>query len=156
MRLMASSRPLPHQWRMGMTICIPKEQGCLSVDRQRPITLLTCKIKWLTGVLKLAPTYLVEYVVPRQQAGFIKGRQMEAHLQDVQQIWNPGRDGTWLSIDFAKAFNSTSHDLLYVFLRQLGVPEAWCQALIQFLRGPVHFLVGNQLTIAHLRPKNKD
>ena len=82
------------------------------MSKQRPITLLTCKIKWLTGVLKLALNDLVSFVVPKQQAGFIKGRQMDDHLLLVQNIWKSGRQGAWLNIDFAKAFDSTSHALL--------------------------------------------
>ena len=51
----------------------PKEQGCLDVDRQRPITLLTCKIKWLTGVLKLVLTDLVPYAVQSNRQDLLRG-----------------------------------------------------------------------------------
>ena len=57
----------------------------MSLSKQRPITLLTCKIKWLTGVLKLALNDLVSFVVPRQQARFIEGRQMDDHLFSSQK-----------------------------------------------------------------------
>ena len=50
------------------------------MSKQRPITLLTCKLKWLTGALKLALNDLVLFFVPKQQAGFIEGRQMDDHL----------------------------------------------------------------------------
>jgi hypothetical protein len=53
-REVESSGRLPASWCEAMTRCIPKEQGCISVEKQRPIILLTCTIKWLTGVLKLA------------------------------------------------------------------------------------------------------
>ena len=65
-REVGSMGHLPKEWCEGMTRCVPKEQGCISVDKQRPITLLTCKIKWLTGVLKLAFQDMVSYAVPRQ------------------------------------------------------------------------------------------
>ena len=32
------------------------------------------------------------------------------------------------------------------------MPETWCAALIRFLKGPLRFLVGNQLTEAALYP----
>ena len=35
------------------------------MSKQRPITLLTCKIKWLTGVLKVTLNDLVSFVVPK-------------------------------------------------------------------------------------------
>ena len=46
----------------------------LAVNKQRPITLLTCKIKWLTGVQKLDLKDLVSGIIPKQQAAFITGR----------------------------------------------------------------------------------
>ena len=84
-REVGSTGHLPKEWCEGMTRCVPKEQGCISVDKQRPITLLTCKINWLTGVLKVALQDTVSYVVPHEQAGFMKGGQMESHLFSVQR-----------------------------------------------------------------------
>ena len=37
------SRRLPPQWMMGMLRCIPKGQGKISAENQRPITLLNTK-----------------------------------------------------------------------------------------------------------------
>ena len=68
------------------------------------------------------------------------------------QFKKSGRQGAWLGIDFTKAFDSTSHALLGFFLEFLGVPETWCAALIQFLKGPLQFFVGNQLTESALYP----
>ena len=62
----AQTGVLPAVWCTGMMRCIPKEQGCLEVSKQRPIPALACNIKWLTGVLKLALTDPVAYVVPRK------------------------------------------------------------------------------------------
>ena len=40
---------------------------------------------------------------------------MDDHLFFVQKIWKSGRQGAWLGIAFAKAFDSTSHALLGFF-----------------------------------------
>ena len=48
------SRHLPPHWRMRMLRCIPKDQGKVSVEDHRPITLLTTKVKWITGILKMS------------------------------------------------------------------------------------------------------
>ena len=95
------------------------------------------------GVALAALEDLVSFVVLNQQAGFIKGRQMETHLVEVQRTWKTGREGAWLNIDFSKAFDSTSHCLLRVFLELLGISSRWCTTLIQFLKGSIRFLVGN-------------
>ena len=64
--------------------------------------MLTCKMKWLTGLLKLALNHLVPFVVPKQQAGFIKGRQTDDQLFFVQKMWKSGRQGAWLRIDLQR------------------------------------------------------
>ena len=55
---------LPESWCEGMTRCVPKKHGCIVVDKQQPITLLTCKIKWFMGVLQLVLGDLMSFVVP--------------------------------------------------------------------------------------------
>ena len=84
---------LPVDWIAGMNRCIPKDAGQPVVDNLPPITLLNCKIKWLTGVLKLALDDLVSYVVPLEQKGFVKKRCMDDHLSAVQSVWRGGRVG---------------------------------------------------------------
>ena len=107
--------------------------------------MLTSKIKSLTRVLKLAPQDTVLYVVHRQQAQFMKGWQMERHVFSVNRIFKSGRQGAWLRMKLAKAFDSTSHTLLQFFVDFLGVLDACISAHMQFLKGAVRYLIGNQL-----------
>ena len=146
MQTTAIIRNLPGDWISGMTRCIPNEPGIPA----RPITLLYCKIKWLTGVLKLCLEILVGFIVPSEQKGFMKGRRMEDHLCSVHSLWMRGSVGAGLSIDFSKAFDSTSHCLMSVFLLETGVPPVWGHLCV----GPIRFLVGNQLTDTVLTPQS--
>ena len=77
---------------------------------------------------------------------------MEGHLFEAQHIWKSECGGAWLSIDFAKAFNSTSHSLMQFFLEYLIIPGTWCTALIQIVKDTLRFLVGNQPSEAVLQP----
>ena len=98
----------------------------------------------MIGVLKLL---LDDLVVPTELKGFIKGRIMDGHLASVQALWKSDAQGAWLRIDLSKAFDSTSHELMGMFLTEIRVPVPWVSALEQFLQGPIRFLVGNQLTL---------
>ena len=59
---------------------------------------------------------LLNFVVPSDQKGFVKERCMEEHLRSVHRVWREGEEGSWLNIDFSKAFDSMSHCLMSIFL----------------------------------------
>ena len=63
-----------------MTRHIPKDNGIPQSSAVRPIKLLTSRMKWLIGVLKLCSENLVNIGVPTEQNQFLKGRCMEEHL----------------------------------------------------------------------------
>ena len=151
-RTAAAGSTLPEEWIRGMTKCILKEARIPASDSLRPITLLNCKMTWLTGVLKLCLEDLVQFIVPSEQKGFMKRRCMEDHLHAVHSLWRGLEEGAWLGIDFSKAFDSTSHCLMSAFLIEIGMPPVWVHILEQFLRGPIQNLVGNQITGAELVP----
>ena len=145
---------MPPSWIKGMTRCVPKTVGAMRADQQCPITLLNSRTKWLTGILKIGLEGVLQTVVPPEQRGFMTGRSMEDHLLEVTRRWRSGAKGVWVSIDFAKAFDSTSHELMAEFLRLLGIPEAVERLILSFLKGPLRFLVGNRLSEQELTPKS--
>ena len=147
------SRRLPPHWTMGMLRCIPKGQGKISVENQRPITLLNTKVKLITGILKMSVQDVIMTVVPASQRGFIPKRDSQPHLLLVHSQWRNGTSGVWLSLDFAKAFDSTNHALLGDFLLLLGVQKEWCEVLLDFLGSELKFLLGAMLADAVLQPK---
>ena len=135
------SKRVPPHWTMGMLRCIPKGQGKISVEDQRPITLLNTKVKWITGILKMSMQDIIMAVVPASPRGFIPKRDSKPHLLSVHSQWRKGTSGVWLSLDFAKAFDSTNHALLGDFLLLPGVQKEWCDVLLDFLGSELKFLV---------------
>ena len=77
------SRRMPPHWTMGMVRCIPKGQGKISVEDQRPNTLLNTKVKSITGVLKKSMQDIIMAVVPASMRGFIPERDTKPHLLSV-------------------------------------------------------------------------
>ena len=70
---------------------------------------------------------------------------MHSHLAFVQAPWKSNAHGVWPSIDFSKAFDSTGHELMGIFLTEIGIPVPWVSSLEQFLQGNLRFLVSNEL-----------
>ena len=56
------------------------------VAKQRPITLLTVRTKWVTLVIKKAIDDCLQVVVPAEQRGFMLGRDSDKHLHAVMHI----------------------------------------------------------------------
>ena len=80
----------PEEWSVGIMRCIPKEAGNLKVDKQRPITLLNTRCKWVTMTLKIGMQDYLKTVIPPNQKGFVQGRNMHEHLLSVQEIQREG------------------------------------------------------------------
>ena len=81
-------------------------------------------------------------ITPVEQQGFVTGRNMDRHLLEVWVKQQEEEKGAWVALDFTKAFDSMSHQLIEAMLRVMGVEERWIRAIINFTKGPVGFPVG--------------
>ena len=81
--------------------------------------------------------------VPTAEKGFLKHQQMLHHVIDAKALWESTDEGTFLSIDFAKAYNSVSHVFFEAGMQYLGLPEDITDLLVHSLSGEVRFCVDN-------------
>ena len=141
------------RWARGIMRTIPKEAGNLAVDMQRPITLLNSKAKWITGTVKLCLQDFLNVIVPMEQKGFMKGRNMDAHLHKVMQIQATNAKGAWVSIDFLKAYDTVGHQIIEALLSVAGLERHWIRMLIEFMEEELGFLIANKVSDTWIRPK---
>ena len=132
---------------------IPKETGNLAVDKQRPITLLNAKAKWITGTMKLCLQDFLNVMVPMEQKGFMKGRNMDDHLYKVMHIQASNVKGAWVSIDFLKAYDKMGHQIIEALLNVVGMDRQWVRMLIAFMEEELGFLVTNKVADSWIRPR---
>ena len=52
-----------------------------------------------------------------EQQGFVTGRSMDRHLLEVWAKQQAEDKGAWVALDFAKAFDTMSHQLIEAMLR---------------------------------------
>ena len=114
--------------------------------------LLGTKGKWATMTLKIGLEDYVKAVIPPAQRGFVQGRSMQEHLQEVQRIQNSGRQGCWVLMDFRKAFDTVSHHMIKAWLAKAGLHDGWIRTLLSFLKGPISFIVGDMVTEEEIWP----
>ena len=108
-------------WARGIMRTIPKEAGNLAVDKQIPMTLLNAKAKWVTGTMKICLEDFLNVMVPMEQKGFMKGRNLDAHLYNVMYIQSSNVKGAWVSIDFLKAYDKMGHQIIEALLNVAGM-----------------------------------
>ena len=132
--------------------CVQKEKGNLRVDKQRPILLLGTKGKWATMTLKLGMEDYVKAIILPAQRGFVQGRSMREHPEEVQRIQNSRIQGCWVLMDFKKAFDTVSHQMVMAWLKKAGLSERWIRVLLSFLKGPMSFIIGNSITEEEIWP----
>ena len=87
------------------------------LDRQnvfnyRPVTLTNTDYKIVTNMLALRMQKVIKTIVNKDQAGFVKGRNIATHLRQIDDIIaylnNKNKPGALIALDFAKAFDTLS------------------------------------------------
>jgi hypothetical protein len=138
--------PLPQEWTRALVRPIPKKQGAVRVDEQRPIALQQCKLKWMMTTILVQVEDAFAQLIPPQQRAYVKGRSMEDHLVAVACAWGEklphGMADAWVGIDYSKAYDSVNHALVEALLAFIGMPEFMISICLQVMRGDVFFLVG--------------
>ena len=103
----------------------------------RPLSVVNAGNRLLAGVFRDVLQPIADRFVVSSQRGFLKGRSMVANVVDMDDAWRLARargdPGLLLFLDVKAAFPSFSHDFMFRFLEDLGVPP-WVLTALQRLR----------------------
>lgn len=140
---------LPEEWTVACIRVIPKKQGAVKPEEQRPIALQQCKLKWLMTIILVQVEDALAQIVPAEQKAYIRGRCMEDHLVSVMATWHtktpPGIGEAWVAIDYSKAYDSVNHALVEALLIFIGMPLFMIGICMSVMRGGIFFLVGRRI-----------
>ena len=139
---MWSSSVVPESWSLAIMNCMPKRPRIPEVSALRRICLQHSVFKWFTGTLLLLPEDMISSVTLREQKDFLKGRSILDHIWGSRGAWEHYTVGAFLTVDFAKAYDSVQHAYISAVLEYLGVDQALIALLIQLFRAPFIFAVG--------------
>ena len=122
-----SAGKIPGAWRCAIVIPIAKGGIASAASNYRPISLTSgvCKVME-RAVVKYLSDYLYDHkLISWQQHGFITRRSTSSNLLETLNDWTLAIDNgdgiTVAYIDFAKAFDSVSHQKLLCKLQNYGI-----------------------------------
>ncbi len=112
---------LTETFKMGLIKLIPKKGDARKVEDWRPITLLNCGYKIISGVVANRLEKFLPKIIGRAQKGFLKSKSIHTCILNVSscvaQSWYNGEGMGVLCVDFSKAFDSLEHEAILECLR---------------------------------------
>jgi len=107
------SELLTSTFRLGQITLIPKKGEATKVEDWRPITLLSCGYKIISGAIADRMEGSLGKVIGRAQKGFLRKKSMGTCVVNIMDriagSWNANEPLGILCVDFNKAFDSVEH-----------------------------------------------
>jgi hypothetical protein len=104
---------LSENFKLGLIKLIPKKGDAHKVEDWRPITLLNCGYKIISGVVAKRLEKYLPKIIGRAQKGFLKSKNIHTCAMNIMncisQSWENEEVLGVLCVDFSKAFDSIEH-----------------------------------------------
>ena len=104
---------LSDTFKMGLIKIIPKKGNAEKVGDWRPITLLCCGYKIISGVIANRLEKFLMKIIGRAQKGFLRAKSIHTCTMNIMncisQSWVREEGTGFLCVDFSKAFDSIEH-----------------------------------------------
>ena len=130
---------LTDTFKMGLIKLIPKKGNAHKVGDWRPITLLCCGYKLLSGVVaKRLEKYMMK-IIGRAQKGFMNQKNIGTCnlnvMSCISRAWGNEEATGVMCVDFSKAFDSVEHGAICAVLRFFNFGENMVKMVSTLLRG---------------------
>ncbi|MCP4459583.1 MAG: reverse transcriptase family protein, partial [Cytophagales bacterium] len=113
---------IPPDWKLASVVPVFKKDDKNSVENYRPISLTSLVMKVFERCIKTALFSVCEDVLDNRQHGFLNNRscvtQMIPFAHDLALTIDDRSRSDIIYFDFAKAFDSVSHDLILKKLKE--------------------------------------
>ena len=130
---------VPQEWKKALVPPIHKKGNKKLASNYRPVSLtsITCKM-----MEKIMYSFIIDHIYANNyfsnfQHGFMKGRSTTSQLLEIMDHWTESFDlDTQIDciyLDFKKAFDSVSHELLIHKLKSYNISDAMITWLSSFL-----------------------
>lgn len=119
----------PSEWKLAHVVPLPKTDSPTEYNHLRPINILAVLSKILEYAIK---SQLVEHIeinniLPETQSGFRAGHSCATALLNVTDHIFKATDNGLLTVlvmlDYSKAFDTLSHELLLLILKHIGLND---------------------------------
>ena len=135
-----STGSIPLDWKLALVVPVHKKGDKGSVDNYRPISLTSLVMKVFEKCIKSVLFSACEDLLDQRQHGFVNGKscttQMVPFTTDLALALNNKSKIDIIYFDFAKAFDSVSHDIILYKLKNLYRVDGLMLKLIRsYLQG---------------------
>ncbi len=118
---------LMESFKMGIIKVIPKKGNAERLGDWRPIKLLCCGYKIVSGIVANRLERYLMKIMGRAQKGFLKQKLIHTCAANIitciAQSWEEGEECGIMCVDFKKAFDSVEHDAIKNILRFFNFGE---------------------------------
>ena len=146
----SSTGTLPETMLQGSISVLYKKKDRRDIRNYRPITLLNCDYKILARILNTRILRVLKTAAAQDNTGFVPGRSIldNTRLLTLLQaaVEEEGKEGAMIFLDFEKAFDTVSHELLIEAIDRIGFGpdfKHWIGLLYHPERKPMRRTVAN-------------
>jgi len=122
---------LTSTFRTRLIKLIPKKGNAVKVGDWRPITLLCCGYKLISGIVAKRMEKYMQKIIGRSQNGFQRVKNMSSctlNIMDrISGAWESAEEMGVLCIDFVKAFDSIEHVFIERVMRFFNYGNEICE-----------------------------
>ena len=123
----------PSSWLKGGIVPVPKKGDLTSAANYRGISLMPIAAKVYNKLLLNRIVPALDPLLRKNQNGFRRGRSTIAQILSIRRILEEMRkfnkEVTICFVDFRKAFDSISRDLMFKILQLYGIPSRIVEAI---------------------------
>ena len=131
---------IPSEWKASNIVPVHKKDDKSNVENYRPISLISLVMKIFERIIYEKILNLTEAKIDSRQHGFLRNKSCSTNLLSfTNSISLSLHDKTGVDVvyfDFAKAFDTVSHDLILNKLKkQYGIDGNLLKLLVNYLQG---------------------
>ncbi|KAL3689203.1 hypothetical protein R1sor_015512 [Riccia sorocarpa] len=146
-----SNETFPLGFMEGVITLVSKGTVPGVITSWRPITLLTSIYKIYAKLIATRLSLILPLFIPQHQQGFIYGRNVFNNVLLFtflhEAMKRERKSGSFLMLDFAKAFDSLRHDFIYQGLAALGFSQFFINIIASITEGGfARVLVNSRVT----------
>jgi ribonuclease HI/exonuclease III len=116
----------PDAFNSGLLYLIPKKSLGV-IEDTRPIVVSNADNRLIASILRALVAAPLADLISIHQKGFLPGRRMDDHIMFFNEAFfgacERKEDYDLLLFDFAKAFDSCDHDVIFHLLEHVGIPQ---------------------------------
>lgn len=117
----------PRDWTKSVILPLHKKGSTKKCDNYRTLSLISHASKILLQIINARIRHYLDWQIPQEQAGFVKGKGTREQILNVRQLIEKANEFNvpfmMCFVDYSKAFDCVNWKRLWEVLNTMGVPK---------------------------------